>query len=288
MAASAPDARLVKAVVMAPWLVSVMVVVVAAGAALLVARWRRQGLYRELRSAQERLSATRGAPVRPCATPDLAAARRSFAATHLAVLADALDVAEFDRLLRAAERLVATERSYLPMHKKGGTVANETITRQAPELAALYLGPLLRDLVARITGVEVVPTPVHDQSSLSLLVYERPGDHINWHFDHNFYRGRHFTLLIPLVNHGTDIDRLSHARLIARVGGEERVVATPPNTIVLFEGAKVLHKVTPIHDGERRIVLSMTYTTDPAAAWWQGVLRRFKDIGFFGLRALWT
>lgn len=276
------------AVVTTPWLVSVMVVVVAAGSALLVARWRRQGLYRELLSSQERLSATLSAPVCLCAAPDLAAARRSFAETHLAVVPDALDAAEFATLLRAVERLVATERSYLPAHKKGGTVAYETITREAPQLAALYLGQPLRDLVARITGVEVVPTPIHDQSSLSLLVYERPGDHINWHFDHNFYRGRHFTLLIPLVNRGTDIAGLSHARLIARIRDHERVVSTPPNTVVLFEGAKVLHKVTPIRDGERRIVLSMTYTTDPAAAWWQGVLRRFKDVGFFGLRALWT
>lgn len=287
MAARARDAWLAMAVVTTPWLVSVMVVV-AAGAALLVARWRRQGLYRALLLAQERLSASLGAPIRLCAVPDLAAARRSFAATHLAVVPDALDEAQFDALLRAAERLVATERSYLPAHKKGGTVAYETITREAPELAALYIGQPLRELVARITGVAVVPTPIHDQSSLSLLVYERPGDHINWHFDHNFYRGRHFTLLIALVNRGSDPGGLSHARLIARIGGQEQAVATPPNTLVLFEGAEVLHKVTPIRAGERRIVLSMTYTTDPAAAWWQGVLRRFKDIGFFGLRALWT
>ena len=37
-----------------------------------------------------------------------------------------------------------------------------------------------------------------------MIVYEKPGDHIGWHFDHNFYRGRHFTLLIPVVNQGRD------------------------------------------------------------------------------------
>ncbi len=271
----------------AAWLVPATLTVVA-GSALLFARRRRQALYRELLEAQGRLPATAGTAIRHAAPPDLRAACRSFAATHLAVVPDALDQALFDDLRRAAERLVATERSYLPVHKKGGTVAYETISREAPELTALYLGRPLRDLVARITGVAVVPTPIHDQSSLSLLVYERPGDHINWHFDHNFYRGRHFTLLIPLVNRGSDAGDLSHARLIARIEGQERIVATPPNTMVLFEGARVLHKVTPIRDGERRIVLSMTYTTDPTCAWWQGVLRRFKDIGFFGLRALWT
>ena len=56
-------------------------------------------------------------------------------------------------------------------------------------------------MVATIAGVDtLVPTPLHDQSSCSVLVYEKPGDHIGWHYDHNFYKGRHFTVLIPIVN----------------------------------------------------------------------------------------
>ena len=37
------------------------------------------------------------------------------------------------------------------------------------------------------------------------------------------------------------------------------------------------HQVTPIHEGERRIMLSMTYCTDPRAQWWQAASRRIKD-----------
>jgi len=44
----------------------------------------------------------------------------------------------------------------------------------------------------------------------------------------------------------------------------------------------------PILDGERRLMLSMTYCTDPGATWRQGVSRRMKDTAFFGMRALWT
>jgi hypothetical protein len=32
----------------------------------------------------------------------------------------------------------------------------------------------------------------------------------------------------------------------------------------------------------------MTYCTDPRATWWQGMARRFKDMAYFGVRALWT
>jgi hypothetical protein len=144
------------------------------------------------------------------------------------------------------------------------------------------------ELVSRIVGVRVEPTPINDQSSLSLLFYTRPGDHIGWHYDHNFYKGRHFTVLLALDNKGRAEGGLSHAMLKARAGGRELALATAPNTMVVFEGAAVRHKVTPILDGERRLMLSMTYCTDPGATWRQGVSRRMKDTAFFGMRALWT
>jgi hypothetical protein len=46
--------------------------------------------------------------------------------------------------------------------------------------------------------------------------------------------------------------------------------------------------VQPIIAGERRVLISMTYCADPRAKWWQEVARRFKDIAFFGPRALWS
>jgi hypothetical protein len=57
---------------------------------------------------------------------------------------------------------------------------------------------------------------------------------------------------------------------------------------VVFEGARVRHKVTPLHDGERRVVLSMTFCTDSRHSLIQEGLRRVKDIAFFGPRALWS
>ncbi|NJL72939.1 MAG: 2OG-Fe(II) oxygenase [Candidatus Competibacteraceae bacterium] len=126
------------------------------------------------------------------------------------------------------------------------------------------------------------PTPIHDQSSLSVLFYDKPGDHIGWHYDHNFYRGRHFTVLLPVVNEGHGEGGLSHATLKAMIGTAERTVATPPNTLVVFEGARVNHKVTPVAEGERRLVVSMSYCTDGRASLAQGVMRRIKDIAFFG------
>ncbi|MFO1069144.1 MAG: 2OG-Fe(II) oxygenase [Geminicoccaceae bacterium] len=259
-----------------------LLLLLAVAIAMLAARRRRH--YAAIAAQQRRTLAL----AQPVGLGSAAAAPAAFAEVPLVTRPDVLDAATFAAVLAEVERLVAAERSYLPAHKKGGTVAYETLCARAPTVLALYLGEPLRELVSRLVGVPVQPTPLHDQSSLSVLFYDRPGDHIGWHYDHNFYRGRHFTLLIPLVNRGAGADGLSAARLVARLGDAERQIATPPNSLVLFEGARVLHRVTPIGEGERRIVLSMTWCTDPANAWWQGLARRIKDIGFYGIRALWT
>jgi hypothetical protein len=207
---------------------------------------------------------------------------------RLATLPDFLPHTLFSRIQQDAERLVAPERSYIPTHKKGGTVAYETVIAHAPALVALYQSNAMREWVSKLVGEPVRPTPIHDQSSLSVLFYDKPGDHIGWHFDHNFYRGRHFTVLLPVLNTGSGEGGLSHARLTAMVRGTEVDIATPPNTLVVFEGARVRHKVAPIIEGERRMVVSMTYCADPREGLWQGLARRVKDTAFFGLRALWT
>ena len=247
------------------------------------AKSRRARLYRQL--------ANRVADITRVHKPELTAlASRSLPgfADRLAVVPDFLPAAVFAALAGEAERLASPERSFVPAHKQGGTVAYETLIAEAPAIVACYHSGGLRNIVSHLVGAPVQPTPIHDQSSLSVLVYNKPGDHIGWHYDHNFYRGRHFTVLLAIHNAGQAADGLSHAVLMARPPGREIAISTAPNTLVVFEGARVRHKVTPIREGERRIVLSMTYCTDPRSAWWQGCSRRLKDTAFFGVRALWT
>ena len=250
---------------------------------LVYAKSRRAQLYREL--------ANRIGQITRAGAPELAAAAsRNWLgfADHLAVVPDFLPKPSFATLAGEAERLVAPERSFVPAHKQGGTVAYETLIAAAPAIVACYHSNGLQDIVSRLVGAPVRPTPIHDQSSLSVLVYNKPGDHIGWHYDHNFYRGRHFTVLLAIHNAGRAAHGLSHAVLKARLPGREIEISTAANTLVVFEGARVRHMVTPIREGERRLVLSMTYCTDPRSTWWQGWSRRLKDTAFFGLRALWT
>lgn len=183
---------------------------------------------------------------------------------------------------------IKTERTYLPGHKKGGTVSYEELHHIAPKIIAFYQCAQLREILSRIIGETVMPTPIHDQSSCSLLYYDKPGDHINWHYDHNFYDGRHFTVLIPIVNEHLETKEISSTKLMVKKNGSVEVIPTPPNTLVLFEGAKTFHKVTQLGSNELRILLSMTFSTTPQASIHKAIARRFKDTAFFGIRALWT
>jgi hypothetical protein len=252
-------------------------------AAFVYARRRRVRLYRDL---EGHVAGIAGAPAPDLG--DLAQREPPRFSDRFAVLPDLLPARTFTTLKAEAERLIAPERSFVPAHKSGGAVAYETLIASAPAIVSFYHCADFRDFISRVVGVRVRPTPINDQSSLSVLFYDQPGDHIGWHYDHNFYRGRHFTVLVAIANVGRAADGLSHAELKARIAGQEIAVRTPPNAAVVFEGARVRHKVTPIHAGEQRLMMSMTYCTDPGSLWWQGVSRRLKDTAFFGVRALWT
>jgi hypothetical protein len=179
------------------------------------------------------------------------------------------------------------KRSYVPTHKKGGTVSYEQIHSVAPGCLAFYHSLAVQAWVSRIVGHEVHPAGDHDQSSCSLLYYTEEGDHIHWHFDHNFYRGRQFTALVSLVNRGGN-GGLSASRLMRKdAEGKEIAFETAENTLMLFEGQRVVHRVSPAAAGDQRIVLSMTFNSDPRISFTREFKRRIKDTAFFGMRVLW-
>lgn len=210
-----------------------------------------------------------------------------FARQHITRIGDFV-TPECLNILRdeAESQIPLMKRTYIPTHKKGATLSYEQIHTLAPHCLAFYHHPDVQRWVSAITGVPVQPTPDQDQSSLSILCYSEPGDHINWHYDHNFYRGRHFTVLLSLVNEGPKGG--SSGTLQRQLsGGRIQDFDTRPNSLIIFEGARVRHRASAVAPGERRIILSMTYCADPRISRFKEVIRRGKDTAFFGLRALW-
>jgi len=192
--------------------------------------------------------------------------------------------------LRADCESAATQavRNIVPTHKQGGTVSYEKLHFAAPVCVALYHWPDTLAWVSRVVGVQVHPAGDHDESACSLLLYTERGDHIGWHYDYNFYLGRQFTLLIVLVDRSSSGGTSSSVLMRKHQDGREEALPLSENCLVLFEGTRVLHKVTPAQAGDRRVVLSMTFNTDPRIRLHWELARRVKDVAFYGPRALWN
>jgi hypothetical protein len=249
-------------------------------------RSRRRSIYREL-SQLRQLAAQQGGPRwgLPAVDDEV---RARFNERRILRVGETLLAEDLAALqVEAVKMIPQLERSYIPGHKQGGTICYERLLRSAPRVIGLFQSELLRSWLSDLVGQVVYPTPVSDQSSCSLLVYNQAGDRIGWHYDHNFYRGRHFTVLINLINTGS-MNGLSTSQLQQQhQDGRVDQFDTSQNTLVVFEGARVRHCATASSEGDLRMMLSMTFCTDPRTGPLKEAARRVKETAFYGLRALW-
>jgi hypothetical protein len=179
----------------------------------------------------------------------------------------------------------AVNRNYLPGHKQGGSVSRHTIDARAPGIAELYRSAALLAWLEEICGARLQPSPAGDPHAYALYFYTRAGDHIGWHYDTSYYRGRRFTLLLGVIDDSScRLDYELHTREpgVATVAGS---VQYPPGALVFFDGDKLRHRITPLGEGETRVSLTFEYVTDPRMhAGWR-LISNLKDaVAYFGLR----
>lgn len=190
-------------------------------------------------------------------------------------------VAEVDRVRPAVHR------NYIPKHKKGGSVSFHTLAAEAPAILALYRAPAFLQFVRAITGRAAMPCPERDPHACALYFYTEPGDHIGFHYDTSYYKGTRYTVLLGLVER-------SSSRLVCQLYRNdpqretvELSLATHPGTLVLFNGDKLWHAITPLGAGEERISLTLEYVTDPGMTPAKRFVSDMKDaIAYFGFRSV--
>lgn len=180
-------------------------------------------------------------------------------------------------------------RNYIPGHKKGGSVSYYTVRDKAPEFMELYRSPVFIDFLSRLVNARLMLCPEHDPHSCALYYYTEPGDHIGFHYDTSYYKGARYTILMGLV------DKSEHCRLVCQLYKDdptretkELSLVTKPGDVVIFNGDKLWHAVTPLGEGEERVALTMEYVTNPEMGPFKRIYSNLKDaFGYFGLKALW-
>lgn len=180
---------------------------------------------------------------------------------------------------------VEMNRNYLPGHKKGGSVGRHTIDRLAPGIAELYRSPALIAWLSRLARQPLQVSPDTDPHAYALYFYTEPGDHIGWHYDTSYYKGRRYTLLLGVVDRSSS--KLEY-RLHTRDASKQTVAGVEgldPGALVFFDGDQLHHRITPLGEGEERVSLTFEYVTNPDMGRWQRFISNMKDaVAYFGFR----
>jgi len=159
--------------------------------------------------------------------------------------------------------------------KRQKAIPLNTIEKRFPEVVEWY--KKLPAEISKVIGTQVLITPIQQPNSLSLVVYEKEGDYIDWHFDTNHYSGRFFTLLVPVSSEPTcgnyqykDVDE------------QVNTIELNQGKAILFEGDKVFHRGKELCINQRRVVLSLTFTTSQDIPPYEAALNTVKNWGIFG------
>jgi hypothetical protein len=179
-------------------------------------------------------------------------------------------------------------RNYIPRHKKGGSVSHYAIADDGPSLLAFYRSERFRRFLGGLVRADLELCPDEDPHACALYFYTEAGDHMGYHYDTSYYRGARYTVLVGL-------EQASSSRLLCRLHTRrpghppvEMAVATEPGSMVIFNGDKVYHGVSPSREGERRVVFTMEYVTSREMGRAQRLFSNLKDaFAYFGIRALW-
>jgi NADP-dependent 3-hydroxy acid dehydrogenase YdfG len=217
---------------------------------------------------------------------DVAAAAREYAANgglvfrerflggdHLAEL-----VGETRRHLPRAHRSTLFSKV-----RRGKVVSWHDLREQAPAIAALYRAPAMRRLVSDIVGKEVFLKGDGDGHCCALYIYDRAGDHVHAHRDDcGCGDDVSYTVLIGMI-HDT------RSRLFWRTDEAQpyQDLALVPGSVAIFSGSRIDHGVSPLADGEQRVVLSLSYQADVTVSRRDRLSENVKDAAYyFGPRAL--
>jgi len=161
-------------------------------------------------------------------------------------------------------------------NKSGITISTKSIQKYSPNLIQYYQNNLC-DMISKKLDLKLYPTDLRFPTSCAILIYEKEGDWINWHYDYNYYNGRFFTVLIPITNEIT----CAEFQLLDDNNKIKSINLTNGNCIC-FEGNYLYHRASKLCHGQRRVILSCQYVTDNNMSLLNKMRINIKDFAYTG------
>lgn len=161
-------------------------------------------------------------------------------------------------------------------NKKGITISTNNIIQYAPNIIHYYKYTL-PNIISKQLGVKVTTTSLNMPTSCALLIYEKEGDWINWHYDYNYYDGRFFTLLIPITNQKT-CTRFQYKN------DKNEVISLNirNNDALCFEGNYLYHRASKLCKNQKRVLLSCQFVTNNNMSYINKLRIKLKDFAYTG------
>lgn len=167
-------------------------------------------------------------------------------------------------------------RVVIPGWKAGRTISTATIQKNMPRVYDWYKS--IEGYISSIIGESVYVTPDRFPTTCAILIYEEDGDFINWHYDVNYFDGRFFTLIVPVTITNTCTEYVYYDK-----DGNKKGLQEERGKAILFEGDKVFHMASAFcNKGEKRVMISVQFSTNPNINWFNNILMRIKDIAYIG------
>ena len=189
----------------------------------------------------------------------------------------------------ARQLMPAAHRAYVPFVRKAGAIGRTAIGAAAPALDALYRSPGFLDFASRLCGAPLAHKSERDAHAAALYVYDRPGDHVGFHYDDcGCEDTASYTASFGLINRTRS---RVHFQLFRSDPGrqmKELYVPMAPGSLVFFCGSRAYHRVTPLAPGEERVVFSFAHVRagKRLTGFWRFV-ENVKDAAlYFGPKAI--
>ena len=193
-----------------------------------------------------------------------------------------------EAILKDLDRLRSSiHRNFIPKHKKGGSVSRFEIDRVGEYIPIIYHDPVLFGLLNDLVGGDLKECPKVDPHTYALYCYTEMGDHIGYHYDNSYYKGRRYTLLLGLIDNSSSKLECKLYRDNPSRKTQTLALELSPGSLVFFNGDRLYHRVTPLGEGEERIALTMEFVTDVRMNWFLRFVSNMKDsIAYFGFKTL--
>lgn len=180
-------------------------------------------------------------------------------------------------------------RNFIPGHKKGGSTSRYDLDEVAPAFPALYRDPAFVAFLTALTGQPLKFCPPDDPHTYALYHYTEAGDHIGWHYDTSYYKGIRYTVLLGLVDQSSCLLEWELFRDDPGRASEHGGARLEPGMLVVFNGDRLWHRVTPAAAGDRRVALTLEYVTSHDMHPFRRFVSNMKDaIAYFGFRQVFA